>query len=234
MDPDPPEQLEQILEIYGLSVGKGKVVDGGAYAAPDKAAPAILRGHYPPVVVTSDLDTTYFPEAAALFLSPWVVRQIGREKAATWPRGSIYHGNVGILPLAVSTPLSRLVSNSRTQNSDGNSDIKGPLALGCLVVASAKPVKNIPEDKLTRLVVIGDSDFASNQHFKNGGNSDLFLNAVNWLAEDEQLISIRPKPFTIRKLVISRGASRFISYSGFGLLPLLLIAAGLFVWWRKR
>ena len=113
------------------------------------------------------------------------------------------------------------------------------MALGCLVVASAplaggKPSGQASSAKITRLAVIGDSDFAANEHYRNGGNSDLFLNAVNWLTEEEHLISIRPKPFTFRRLVVGEDAARFIRYSSVGLLPLAVLVAGWVVWWRRR
>src|SRR5919204_421660 len=49
------------------------------------------------------------------------------------------------------------------------------------------------EAKKARLVVFGDSDFASNNYLNLSGNRDLFLNTVSWLAEEENLIAIRPK-----------------------------------------
>ena len=54
-----------------------------------------------------------------------------------------------------------------------------------------------------RLVVFGDSDFASNTYLSTLGNRDLFANAVNWLAEDESLISIRAKPPSDRGLYMT-------------------------------
>ena len=53
---------------------------------------------------------------------------------------------------------------------------------------------NKPE---TRLVVVGDSDFAANAYLGTGGNRDMFLNIVNWLAQQENMISVRPRNPTI-------------------------------------
>lgn len=44
-----------------------------------------------------------------------------------------------------------------------------------------------------RLVVYGDSDFVSNARLALLGNKDLFLNTVQWLVGEEQLITQRPK-----------------------------------------
>jgi len=107
-----------------------------------------------------------------------------------------------------------------------------------MLIASAPLVEETSlfskREKLTRLVVIGDSDFASNVHIQNGGNGDLFLNAVNWLAEEEHLINIRPKQYSFRRLVIGKNAVKFIRYSSVGLLPVLVLIVGGIIWWRKR
>ena len=55
----------------------------------------------------------------------------------------------------------------------------------------SKPPK--PSKPETRIVVFGDSDFVANGYLGIPGNKDLFLNTVNWLAQQENLISIRPR-----------------------------------------
>jgi ABC-type uncharacterized transport system involved in gliding motility auxiliary subunit len=44
-----------------------------------------------------------------------------------------------------------------------------------------------------RLVVIGDSDFASNAYIDLLGNRDLLLNGLSWLTDEEALIAKRPR-----------------------------------------
>lgn len=55
-----------------------------------------------------------------------------------------------------------------------------------------------PTEEFSRLVVFGDSDFASNARLSLLGNKDLFLNTVHWLAADEKLITERPKDSSIQ------------------------------------
>lgn len=43
----------------------------------------------------------------------------------------------------------------------------------------------IEPKKSAKLVVFGDVDFASNAYLNLSGNSDLFLNTVSWLAEEQ-------------------------------------------------
>jgi ABC-type uncharacterized transport system involved in gliding motility auxiliary subunit len=239
VDPNPPPEVEEILAAWGVAVGRGRIIDEGAFVSPDKATPAVVSGAYPPVVVARDLDSTYYPDATSV--AP--VEGFGGEDAAAapakWPLDSASHGSVALLPLAVTTPMSWLETDALTSEFDQGADTKGPLAIGCMVMASGpmgEAARSASSDsgKLTRLVVIGDSDFATNEHFKSVGNSDLFLNAVNWLAEEEHLISIRPKPFAFRRLVAGKEALRFIRYSSVGLLPLAVLVVGVVAWWRRR
>jgi gliding motility-associatede transport system auxiliary component len=243
IDPNPPAEVGEILGAWGLSINPGHVIDQSAYVSPDPATPAVFKGHYPPVVITTDLDTTYFPEAASFGLSPELSRALeGMKKEGetkeSWPVTAVQYRNLVILPLILTSPSSRMEQGGK--ETPGLKKNNGPLALGAMIIGSSPlgsstpPVRSGKKDQLTRLVVLGDSDFASNEHIRNGGNADLFLNAVNWLAEEEQLISVRPKPYSNRRLLISQKAIRFIRYSSLGLLPLFILVLAGVIWWKKR
>jgi ABC-type uncharacterized transport system involved in gliding motility auxiliary subunit len=247
VDPNPPAEVREIIAEWGITIDQGRVIDKRAYAAPDMASPAIFRGNYPPYVITAGLDTTYFPDAASVILTNELSRVLVKkdtekdaDKAAEvkWPLTPVQYGNVAVLPAMLTTRSSWLERTGKKPESKDDKGAKGPLALGAMLIASAPLVEEMSSDvkreKLTRLVVIGDSDFASNAHIQNGGNGDLFLNAVNWLAEEEHLIAIRPKQYSFRRLVVSKNAERFIRYSSVGLLPVLVIILGGIIWWRKR
>ncbi len=246
--PNPPAEVNQILSVWGVAIGRGRIVDKTAYVAPDKTTPAVFRDKYPPVIITAGLDTTYFPEATSVVLTKELKRVLQgqkkkkkqvKEQQAEWPSAPAEYGSLVVLPLVLTTDSSWLETNPKKQIFDKKSDIKGPLALGAMLIASAplseeSPQKKETEEKLTRIVIIGDTDFASNEHIQNGGNGDLFLNSVTWLAEEERLIYIRPKPYTFRRLVISKDASRFIRFSSVALLPFLFIVLGGIIWFKKR
>ena len=91
-----------------------------------------------------------------------------------------------------------------------------------------------PEPPQTRLVVFGDSDFASNSVANSLGNTDLFLNAVNWLTSQENLIAIRPRePRDARLTVTPQQINRMRFFSIF-ILPVAIVALGIFTWARRR
>jgi len=133
--------------------------------------------------------------------------------------------------------LERDFDHTEEPEFDEGVDRRGPLALGILIAvtptegADGKPAE---ESKMTRLVVIGDSDFAVNQHFYNGNNGDFFLNSVEFLTAGAELISIERKVLPFRRLIVDPGERRFINYSSWGLLPLLVLVIGTVIWWRRR
>jgi ABC-type uncharacterized transport system involved in gliding motility auxiliary subunit len=102
-------------------------------------------------------------------------------------------------------------------------DKKGPLTLA---VASS--------GGQNRIVVVGSSSWVANSFFSFNGNRDLFLNMVNWLSSDEELISIRPKDPEDRRLSMSRSQMTMIFYTSVILMPLAVIAAGVSLWWKRR
>lgn len=85
-----------------------------------------------------------------------------------------------------------------------------------------------------RLAVFGDSDFASNRYYNLSGNGNFFLNTVNWLTEEADLISISPKTSSPRTIRLSPIQGRIIFFISLIILPLLILVTGISVWARRR
>ena len=90
------------------------------------------------------------------------------------------------------------------------------------------------EEREGRIVVIGSSRFSSNYGLGRGGNYDLFLNMLNWLSSDEDLISIRPKDPENTPLDLSESQMRRIFLFSLMLLPMVIIVVGVWNWWGRR
>ena len=100
-------------------------------------------------------------------------------------------------------------------------------------VAGLPPV--ISRSPLTRMVVVGDGDFMRDRSSRNPGNIAFFLNIVDWLAQDEGLITIRSREATSRPLDpnLSDGARWRYKYANMLVPPLVIVAFGV-VRWRVR
>ena len=85
-----------------------------------------------------------------------------------------------------------------------------------------------------RLAVFGDSDFAANGSLGIQGNRDLVLNAINWLAEQENLISIRPREPEDRRITVTADQQFRIFAASIFLIPGVIVGAGVYTWWRRR
>ncbi len=121
--------------------------------------------------------------------------------------------------------------NSAEIRINPKTDKKGPLTL-----AAAGTYNNPSGDKSKegRFVVVGSSNWVTNNYVRFQGNKDLFLNIMNWLSSDEDLISIRPKEPEDRRLNMSGRQVSVLFYTSMIFLPLIVIASGFAVWARRR
>ena len=128
---------------------------------------------------------------------------------------------------------------------DEGKDRKGPISLAAVATVKGpaptptpspapSPAPEEPKAKEGRVVAIGDVDFASNALLGFQGNQDFFLNVVSWLAEDADLISIRPKEPENQALFLSRQAQQNVAWAALVILPGLFVIAGIASWWRRR
>jgi ABC-type uncharacterized transport system involved in gliding motility auxiliary subunit len=85
-----------------------------------------------------------------------------------------------------------------------------------------------------RVVAIGDADWATNALLGFQGNQDFFLNTVAWLAEDADLISIRPKEPENQALFLDRQKQQNVAWTALVLIPGAFVIAGIVSWWRRR
>jgi ABC-type uncharacterized transport system involved in gliding motility auxiliary subunit len=100
--------------------------------------------------------------------------------------------------------------------------------------ASPSPSPEPPKAPEGRVVAVGDADFASNSLLAFQGNQDFFLNTIAWLAEDADLISIRPKDPENQAMFLSRQVQQNVAWLALVLLPGLFVIAGVVSWWRRR
>jgi ABC-type uncharacterized transport system involved in gliding motility auxiliary subunit len=112
---------------------------------------------------------------------------------------------------------------------DPKKDKKGPLTL-----AAAGTYNGGGPNGSGRFVVVGSSLWAANNFIRFNGNRDLFLNMINWLTADEDLISIRPKAPDDRPLNISPQKVNMLFWLSIVIFPLGVIAFGMATWWKRR
>nr|WP_322665017.1 Gldg family protein [Dendronalium sp. ChiSLP03b]MDZ8208424.1 Gldg family protein [Dendronalium sp. ChiSLP03b] len=101
--------------------------------------------------------------------------------------------------------------------------------------SSPTPEKSAQTATESRLVVLGNSDFATNGLFQQQLNGDVFLNSVAWLSQqDRQPLSISPKEPKNRRITLSNAQASILTLSSLLALPLIGLAAAALIWWRRR
>ena len=220
INPGFPQDIGQLVSSWGADIEDGTAIDASSYLDPNKDIPTVTQER-----CAFGLPATYFPGAVALIPQEEAQEREGHE----------------MMPLVWTTKESWLeqdIDPEQEPTFNEETEREGPFSLGILIAAAPTegPDGGEPtaESKVVRLVVIGDSDFASNAHYYNGNNSDLFLNSVSWLTEETELISIRHNVLPFRRLVVGPEAASFINYSSIGLLPLIILIVGGIIWWRRR
>jgi ABC-type uncharacterized transport system involved in gliding motility auxiliary subunit len=119
----------------------------------------------------------------------------------------------------------------KTDSSQSNAEEK---AKEVEINSEPKTIAKDDKKQQSRLVVVGDSDFASNTLFQNYLNGDMFLNSVNWLSQgDDSLLSIRPKEANNRTLKVTPKQARILTTVALTVPVMAFVASGL-LWWSRR
>ena len=226
--------LEGLLKEWGVSMGHDVVLDIsgiGQMLGTDASVP-VITPPYPPHPITKD-----FTLMTAYPLAQSVNAQAGSDRDA-----------VGQDLLKTSdkswseADVKSLLSGGKVSFDETAGDHKGPITIGLTLSEDAKdaaatpaaPAGSTPGKPQTRIVVIGDSDFASNNAVGIQGNSDLFVNINNWLTQQEDLISIHPRDEGDRRISVTADQFRRITWLSLLILPGVILASGVWAWAQRR
>lgn len=228
VDPGVFPELEGLLRRRGVALANDIVVDmisrvyGGDYLMP-------VVSRYEPHEITRDFAlASFFPVARSVDL------------AQPLPSGveGILLAHTGAEAWA-ETDRDRLARESKVALDDA--DRRGPVALAAVLTrtldggpaAAADSTRETPPRQM-RLVVFGDSDFATNAHLMTSGNGNLALNVMSWLAEEDDLVAIRPRSHAAEPLFLTATQGRLVFLLPVVVLPLTLLLAGGLVVTRRR
>src|SRR5262245_37955342 len=228
LDPRSPGNPSDLLGKWGVEVGQGVVLDFDSPLQGDPLSPVVTR--YTPNAIMRNVDAgstryvTVFPGATMV-----------RAKQGADPQ-------LQVQAIAESSPgRSWLESDERidvrTVRMDDGKDVKGPIPMIVSVTKNIGQAAAGERQRSTRIVAVGNSGFATNSLLSFllvAGNRDLLLNSINWLAEDEQLISVRSKVSEDRTLLLQGPQQNLLLYSSTLFLPLAVLAVGAYVWWQRR
>jgi ABC-type uncharacterized transport system involved in gliding motility auxiliary subunit len=223
VDPFEAKGLTSYLEKYGVAVRNNLIIELSPIGQLFGAGPEIpVVAEYENHPITRDLRgvATLFPLSRSLEAQPKPpqgvsVQLLAKTSSRSWGETSqedLKRGEVKPDP----------------------QDQPGPLALLAVVTVPAKEAPEGRSDARARVVVFGTSNIATNQFLNIAGNRDLFLNTVSWLAEEEDLIAIRPKESRSNPVFLTPAQGRLVFFLPVVVLPAVIIIAGITAAVRRR
>jgi ABC-type uncharacterized transport system involved in gliding motility auxiliary subunit len=229
-DSQPLTSLIALAHDWGIQVGNDVVVDVsgmGRLIGTDASVP--VAASYPAHPITQRFTyMTAYPLARSA--SP-VTGGVNGHTAQTFVESSARSW--------AEADIKSLLTTGQVSLDESKGDKKGPVSIASAVSAAstATPAPGTPPDAPkpeTRLVVIGDSDFAANSGLGIQGNRDLFMNTVGWLSQQENLISIRPKEADDRRITLTATQQANITWLSLLIIPVTIFGTGVYTWWRRR
>lgn len=218
VDPAPIDKTAEFLNGYGFRLGNDIVID--------KMSQVFGANYLVPVVtqfekehpITGEFNVmTFFPLARSI--------EIDREPS----RGAYMLAFTGEASWGETD--KKALEEGKAEYNEGT-EKKGPLSVAAV---ATKDVSGASERKVfAKVVVVGDSDFVNNTHVNLAGNKDFFLNTVNWLTEEAELISVRKKDASMTPVILTSTQGRFIFWIPVVVIPSFVLVVGIAVLSRRR
>ena len=233
IDPFIDTGLEPIINAFGARLDDGMVVDETNHFGTDSSAPAVTSYNYHQI--TREVPLTFYPGSRSLSptdpipgvqVTP-VVNSSQRSFSET-TRDRIEFDREIDLP----GPRTLMLAANRRPLDENDAQLLKDLARSPEQQYRAEDINAVTEH--SRVIIVGDSDFATNSFFHVLGNGHLFLNAVSYLAAQENLIGIKPALRELPRFNLTNRQMKGTFFSALFLVPSLLFLIGTAVWWRQR
>jgi ABC-type uncharacterized transport system involved in gliding motility auxiliary subunit len=262
IDPNTDPKLNSLLQEWGVRLDNRLAVDvsGESVVGLGPAAPLVTEYGQHPITKDFGNGNSFYPIARPLEITsvPGVqATPLLRTKPypSSWAESDLQSEKLefnadkdmkGPLTLGVALTRKQAAKSASTpQAAPTPSPLPSPTTQRKAPPASpASPAPSTPTPSPTpssqtatesRLVVLGNSDFATDGLFQQQLNGDVFLNSVTWLSQqDQQPLSIRPKEPKNRRITLTTTQGNLLILSSLLLLPLIGFAIALIIWWKRR
>lgn len=233
----PPQPLlTGFLAEWGIRAGTDVILDPGSMRVLKSDASVTIAAEYPAHPITRGFELlTAYPLA----------RSMAPIEGGSNSRTAQPLVNTGQQSWAEADLAGLSAAKGQVEFNGDKGDKQGPITIGAAVSApatvtpppagNATPASPDAETKPeSRIVAIGDSDFAANTGVGLPGNRDFFVNTLNWLSQQENLIAVRPRQPEDRRLTMTAEQQNRIMILTLLIIPGLVFATGVYTWWKRR
>jgi len=225
LDDDNLRGMKQIADYLGLKVSSGVVVDPNSVREGVSAKHVFSYQYGDHAITRNFMLRTLFQQAHQVSAqgneeNGWEVSNLVDVASSGW----------------LENDPKELAGDAAKVSYEAKQDVSGPINIA--VALERKYGK-----KGQRVVVVGNANFLSNTFVATQGNLDLGINIVNWLAGDDTLITIQPKPLKDANVNIKPSFMTWLVFlpvfnRPLGLfmvvIPLGLLVFGVMLWWKRR
>jgi ABC-type uncharacterized transport system involved in gliding motility auxiliary subunit len=240
-----PPTLEALLKEWGITLGHDLVIDiSGMGQLLGTGADTPVVASYPQHQVTENFDLlTAFPLAQSvrgvadtnlgLALTENVINTSERSWSEADVKSIATGGKVSLDEKAGDQRGPITIALSLAMDAP-DAPASAPNAAAADKPADGAKPEDAPKKPQMRIMVVGDSDFASNAAAGVQGNADLFVNMNNWLTQQEDLISIHARDAGDRRVTMTADQQRRVLWLSLLFIPGLILGSGVYTWWQRR
>lgn len=237
IDPFVKTGLEPVIRKFGIELGQGMVIDEASHFWADPSTPAVTD--YNRHEITSKLPLSFFPGVRPLMPTidpvPGVsVRPLVNSSLKSFANPDKMRVDRKAAKAGYEPQTLMATSRINPKTVESGETLLKRLRGEETAAAAAEPVAASVARKEARIVVAGDSDFATNSFYHVLGNGALFLNAINFLASRENLIGLEPRTYDLPYVNMTNTQMKGTFILSIILIPLMMAAVGVAVWWRRR
>jgi ABC-type uncharacterized transport system involved in gliding motility auxiliary subunit len=238
----PVPALEGLLKEWGITLGHDVVIDisgMGQLLGTDASVPVVASYMNHPVTDNFNLLTAFpltqsVKGVAGVELGTANTQNVIQTSDRSWSESDV----------------KSLSAGGKVSLDEKAGDQRGPITIALSLsmdAPDATPAAAAPSDGETktppgeapkkpqmRILVAGDSDFASNAAAGIQGNADLFVNMVNWLTQQEDLIAIRPRDAGDRRITMTADQQRNLLWLSLLIIPGMILGSGVYAWSKRR
>ncbi|MBF0169723.1 MAG: GldG family protein [Nitrospinae bacterium] len=223
IDPGHPPAFKTWLEQYGFRLQDDVIIDQQSQVyGSNHLTPVVYAYHAKHPLTEGFTLLSYFPIANSVYIDEDPAK--GRyQLALTGPNSW--------------TEVDRTQLESGQAEYNEDRERRGPvpvMAVTTTTAVSEAMDASAEERRYGKFLLVGDSDFANNTNINLAGNGDLFLNTVNWLSDEADLIAVRAKKRGETPVVLTASQGRAIFWIPVVLVPSAVLISGVGIYSRRR